>query len=396
MQKRQAPLSGPSTPVDTQIDLHEIPVDGSTIRVTRTHSGGMQVPEAVEETVLCVTVIVGTERGRRMELTPAGMTVGRVEPADLVLNDTRVSRQHARLWRQGDTAFLRDLDSTNGSYVDGTPAVGEVALRVGASLRIGNHTLQLERRSRQEFAQAQSADADLARASHYVQALLPAPLSTGPIQVHWVLQPSARLGGDALGYHFLPDGRFACYLMDVSGHGVGAAMHAVSVLNAVRQQTLPDTDFGDPAGVLTRLNMFFPMESHDGMYLTMWYGVFDPRSRRLCYAAAGHHPAYLLTEETPLPLVSRHVVLGALPAVRYRAESVEVPAGAQLFLFSDGAFEIEPHQGGPFGLQDFVALIPRAGAQGAAAPAWLLSVVQGLARSPDLDDDATLMSVMFL
>ena len=69
-------------------------------------------------------------------------------------------------------------------------------------------------------------------------------LAQQPLQVDWHYQPSTELGGDAFGYHWIDDEHFALYLLDVCGHGVGAAMHGVAVLGSLRQQTLPDTDYG--------------------------------------------------------------------------------------------------------------------------------------------------------
>ena len=44
-------------------------------------------------------------------------------------------------------------------------------------------------------------------------------------------------------------------------------------MNVLRQRALPNTDFRDPAQVLHRLNAMFQMESHGGMYFSIWYGV---------------------------------------------------------------------------------------------------------------------------
>ena len=59
-------------------------------------------------------------------------------------------------------------------------------------------------------------------------------------------QPVAAHLGDLLGYHWLDRTRLALYVLDVCGHGVGPAMHSASVLNVLRNQTLPRADFGAP------------------------------------------------------------------------------------------------------------------------------------------------------
>ena len=55
---------------------------------------------------------------------------------------------------------------------------------------------------------------------------------------------------------------FAIYLIDVSGHGVGAALLSISVINVLRSQSLTKTDFKDPGQVLRSLNLTFPSESN--------------------------------------------------------------------------------------------------------------------------------------
>src|SRR5205823_2247965 len=101
---------------------------------------------------------------------------------------------------------------------------------------------------------------EVAQAARYVESLLPRPLSEGPVRVDWRFIPSTWLGGDSFGYHWLDDDHFAVYLLDVSGHGVGASLLSVSAMNVLRSQALPNTDFRDPGQVLRGLSATFQME----------------------------------------------------------------------------------------------------------------------------------------
>jgi serine phosphatase RsbU (regulator of sigma subunit) len=174
--------------------------------------------------------------------------------------------------------------------------------------------------------------------------------------------PSARLGGDALGYEPLDPHTFLIYLIDVSGHGVGAAMHSVSVLNVLRQRAVPNVDFRDPAQVLTGLNAMFQMDRHDDQYVTMWYGVYDAQNRTLAYASAGHHPGYLVTSDrkSALPLKTFGVVVGAVLEPNFTAAHAFVPAESSLYLCSDGAFEILTTDR-QCNLDDFLPLLQQCG-----------------------------------
>jgi serine phosphatase RsbU (regulator of sigma subunit) len=104
----------------------------------------------------------------------------------------------------------------------------------------------------------------------------------------------ASLGGDSFGCHWLDEDTFAIYLVDVSGHGVGAALLSVSVMNALRSQSLPDINFNNPEQVLASLNVAFPSEENNDMFFTIWYGVYNKSTRELTYASVGHPPALFL------------------------------------------------------------------------------------------------------
>src|SRR6516162_2814693 len=146
---------------------------------------------------------------------------------------------------------------------------------------------------RLEESQRQLAE-EIAQAARYVQSLLPAKLD-GDVHIEWRFVPSTQLGGDMFGYHWLDGDHLALYLLDVSGHGVGSSLLAVSVNNLLASQSLPNTNCREPGKVLARLNDIFPMEKQHGKYFTIWYGVFDRAQRTLTYSNAGPPPALVST-----------------------------------------------------------------------------------------------------
>src|SRR6185369_7117003 len=101
----------------------------------------------------------------------------------------------------------------------------------------------------------------------------------------WRFVPSTQLGGDSFGYHWLDSDHFAIYLLDVCGHGVGAALLSVSVMNVLRSQALSSTNISDTGAVLNALNQTFKMEKQNNMYFTIWYGVYDRAKGELVYAS---------------------------------------------------------------------------------------------------------------
>ncbi len=342
-------------------------------------------------------IVEGENKGRRIPIGHAPFVIGRSAPADVVLADQRISRSHCRVCLAMDEVIVIDLESSNGTFIDGKRLSGGGPLRVGARLQVGSHVLEHEWRIRKEVEESQELDRDLEQASQYIVSLLPLPLTSGPVRSDWTLVPCARLGGDAFGYRFLDTRHFLIYLIDVSGHGTGAAMHAVSLINVLRQSALADADYLDPSKVLGILNTMFRMETHGNFYFTTWYGVYDIETRTLAYASAGHHAALVVSPEraTAVPLKTRNPVIGVAPQVSFRADTTTIPPDATLYVFSDGVFEITTREGRDWDLEDFVKAVLAPPVPGVDEPRRLLQAVRDNAKSPQLDDDFTLVTFHF-
>ena len=111
--------------------------------------------------------------------------------------------------------------------------------------------------------------------------------------IDWKFVPSTQLAGDMFGYHWLDTDHLAIYLLDVSGHGVGSALLAVSAANVLSAGGAAGHRLPRPRRrCMTKLNDMFQMERQDGKYFTIWYGVYRPgraaRSRTATPATRRH------------------------------------------------------------------------------------------------------------
>ncbi len=269
--------------------------------------------------------------------------------------------------------------------------------RIGACLE-KKRLRDRERATHEALVQSQKhLAAELAEAAVYVSSLLPAPLEE-PIKVQWRFLPSAELGGDAFGYHRLADDRLAIYLLDVSGHGVGAALLSVSVLNVIRAESLADADFGDPASVLRQLNRVFQMERQNNLLFTIWYGVFDPATRQLTYASGGHPPAVLLETSqdglcSPRELGTGGRVLGFDPDTEFHRDSCTVPVGSKLYVFSDGTYEISGQDGRTRQLPDLIEQLVQPATKETSKLDLLVNWARSVRGDDVLEDDFSLMEL---
>jgi serine phosphatase RsbU (regulator of sigma subunit) len=362
-----------------------------TFRAPAGWGAGARVDEAVHFLLL----FVDNAPPRRLPLPSLPATIGRTAPAEIILEGGTVSRRHCRLELAEDRILLSDLGSTNGTFVNGEPVTSPVALQDGALIAVGAHRLRYHRRSVHETAEADAIERELQDAADYVASILPPPLTEGPILAEWFFQPCARLGGDAFGYQMLDRQHFAAFVLDVAGHGTAAALHSVSVVNVLRQRMLPDVDFRDPAAVVRSLNRMFPMEQHNALFFTIWYGVYDIEQRVLTFATGGHHPAWLLPPSPlqPVALGTRNPSIGIVPDREVAAARVNIPPGSALHLFSDGVFEIVDQEERQWSIEHILALLPDA--SGPGGPRLLYEQVRAAARPGPLEDDFSALLLRF-
>lgn len=247
-----------------------------------------------------------------------------------------------------------------------------------------------------ETSQQQLA-AELAEAAAYVQALLPPPHETVPT-VDWIFVPSTQLGGDAFGYHWIDADHFAIYLLDVCGHGVGAALLSISVLNVLRNSSLPGVDFRSPSAVMARLNGTFEMERHNHMYFTLWYGVWNRRTNELICCCGGHPPGLLVGVEgvAPNARVGRsELVVGATTEAQYTDVVVPIVPGSTLLVFSDGVYEITRPDGTIWTVNEFCDVASQKCVAPGSPLEHLVEIARSIRGQTVLEDDFSLLRVRF-
>ncbi len=238
--------------------------------------------------------------------------------------------------------------------------------------------------------------AEFAAGIKYVRDCIPAPME-GLVSVDWRYLPASTLGGDTIGYHWVEDDHLALYLVDVTGHGLDAALLSVTIANVIRAGALAGADMKEPDQVLAKLNSAFQGEQHGQRFFTIWYGVYHRASRTLTWAGGGHPPAVVLLPGVPNPLLlpSSGLMMGVLRGVKYPAQSCRIPAGARLLIFSDGVFEIFRDGRDTWNLEACIAHLAALAEQRKGLMDELLDHVYHLRGSPRLDDDFSIIEARF-
>ena len=215
----------------------------------------------------------------------------------------------------------------------------------------------------------QALEQDLRLAARVQRALLPpVEVEAGTLRIAHTFHPCDDLAGDGVGIVPLSCGRMGLYVLDVSGHGVGAALLSVTLNHllspGVDGALLSENPGGapsvvPPARVAERLNRQFPMD-RSRQYFTFVYGVIDPPTGRLQYVIAGHPaPLRLPRGGAPSAVAGRGFPIGMIDDAAFEDETTILEPGERLYLFTDGVIEASNGAEVEFGLERLIAGIVR-------------------------------------
>lgn len=341
--------------------------------------------------------LTGPLTGQRVELPQDEAILGRSAGATIRIQDPGVSGRHCRISNLVGQVMVADLGSSNGTFVDEQQITEPQVFPVGSVLQVGNSLFKHEFRSRQEVLEEERLARELEKAAGYVRSLLPPPLATEAVVTEWRFIPCDQLGGDAFGYHWLDDRRFALYLVDVCGHGAAPALHSVAVINVLRKQSLPGVDFAAPTEVLAALNDAYQMEDHANMYFTLWYGVYETDSRRLVYASAGHPPALLRDGASgeARKLMTPNLATGLMPGVEFSSAETDITPDSRLYIYSDGVYEVVTSDGEDWRVDAFLSMVAAGPSAEMSEVVRIESSVRQVMAGEVFDDDFSLLVARF-
>jgi sigma-B regulation protein RsbU (phosphoserine phosphatase) len=244
---------------------------------------------------------------------------------------------------------------------------------------------------------------DLRLAARIQQTLLP-PSETQlrGFRIAHAFHPCADLAGDAVGIMPLPHGQVGLYLLDVSGHGVGAALLSFTLNHLLSPSVegallVEETETGpgivSPSRVAERLNRQFPMD-RTRQYFTLVYGILDESSGRFRYVIAGHPPPVLLPRNAPpRPLGGGGLPIGMIEHVQFEDGTATLQDGDRLYFYTDGVIEALDAAEQEFG---YARLIDEIGRQCGRPLRAGLDLIADAVRNwsgGDLRDDVSLLAV---
>lgn len=251
----------------------------------------------------------------------------------------------------------------------------------------------------------QELEESLRSAAAIQQSLLPNVLPWGgSFRFAWRFLPCSRVGGDLLNLLELDEELLMAYLLDVSGHGVSAAMVTVSVYQCLSLHsgkmvkrpvdTPPYYEIPGPSEVLAALEEEYPFERFE-KFFTISYLLLNRRTGALRYSNGGHPPPILLRRDGSRELLDEGgSLIGMGGIVPFTEGQTFLHPGDRLFLYSDGITEYPAPDGELFGEARFQRLLEEGRTLPLeAACAKVVSVLDEFGGGLPLHDDLSLLSI---
>jgi sigma-B regulation protein RsbU (phosphoserine phosphatase) len=342
---------------------------------------------AVDDTPANLQVLAGMlkDRGYRVRPVPGGklaLAAARRDPPDLILLDINMPEmngyevcEHLKADAQLRgipvifiSALNDQLDKVRAFAIGGVDYITkpfqmeELHARVETHLKLRRLQVELED-SNTRLAKANTRmSRDLKAAARIQGTFLPRGVPRVPgADFAWVYRPCDELAGDGLNVIPIGEGQVALYILDVSGHGVAAALLSVTLSRLLSPPSEPSSiltrdggargrlDITPPADVAAELNRLFPFDTATEQFATMVYGILDVTTGEFRYVSAGHPgPVHLPSGADPVILESSGSPIG-LADDAYEERSVHLGAGDRLYLYSDGVPEAMDPAGKQFG-----------------------------------------------
>jgi len=262
------------------------------------------------------------------------------------------------------------------------------SLSSGAAMALQNA------RFSQRLLQEERIKSELLIAHQIQQGILPRPFE-GHAAIHFegVNHPAKDVGGDFYDYFQRNNKEFVFMIGDVCGKGVPAAIFMASARSTIKSQALAILE---PSKVIHFANKLIAEDAQHGIFVTVFYAVYNPETRLLRFTNAGHTLPFLYrpTSRTCASLFNTNFPLGVFDPFTFEESALQLEPGDTLVLYTDGVSEALNPVREQFGTERLVRLILE---HGSRSPKELLDAIVADVRQFSGDvpqhDDITLLVV---
>lgn len=221
----------------------------------------------------------------------------------------------------------------------------DIRIRLKSASRIHSMEHALEDKSKALQLAQDRINKDLEDAALAQISVLPKPIRTGKIRSEWFYKPATDIGGDTFGYYETQNDCLVFYSLDVSGHGISAAMMSMSLQPYLGLKrglyggpVTPERLHEIPALFARNLNDHIIRSNLTEHYLTMIFGIINTKTNEIYFVQAGHPHLFLLkkSRREATEVEVNGFPIGLTENAMYETQKIQVGSGDRLIIYSDG------------------------------------------------------------
>jgi len=151
--------------------------------------------------------------------------------------------------------------------------------------------------------------------------------------------PAKEVGGDFYDLFLLKDGKLVISIADTSGKGISACLYSLGVRSMLRSFCSVTQNLHE---IVKKANELFMKDTKDtGTFITLWLGIYDPKTNVLQYCNMGHNAPYLKRKDNLVVLKTEGMALGVVEVEMVHVNEIKLEKNDQITLFTDGVIDIQ-------------------------------------------------------
>lgn len=200
---------------------------------------------------------------------------------------------------------------------------------------------------------------DLEFSKRLQERILPKKEQIQNLTLDYIYKPSETLSGDMFDMYRIDDENIGVYISDVVGNGISASLMTMFIRQTMR---FMNGDPTSPSNILRELHKrFLSLELEVGYYFTIFFGVFNTKTKKIKYVNAGHNcmPIRYNTEKNVIDVIENkgYPISSLLEEISFKEKEIQINIGDKILFYTDGVTEARDYSGREFGLKRLINII---------------------------------------
>ena len=246
-------------------------------------------------------------------------------------------------------------------------------------------------------AQKASMESELKVAHDIQMSMLPKTFPPYPerndLDIFGSLTPAKGVGGDLFDFYIRDEQLFFC-IGDVSGKGIPASLYMAVTRSLFRNIS---QHVSKPEQIINALNQAQSEGNDTNMFVTLFVGVLDLKTGKLCYCNAGHDSPLLLGSKVTILPCECNLPIGVITDFTFEQQEITLKRPTTIFLFTDGLNEAENIDHAQFGDERIEKIAESMVADGLLEPIQVIrhmtDAVHTFVGIAEQSDDLTMLAI---